>query len=168
MKKVLFILMMLPLIVTSQIDSIKVNYPNLETKVIDVDDIPQAELYNKYKTWVKKTFKNPDYVIKSDIKDDYLRINGLSYFSFKWMGTQTYSYTYTLTVSFKDGKYKIEFSDIRMEGGKPLPEFFFDKKGSLKKQRVNNDMYHSFLQDINRLYFEIYDFIIAKDKLNDW
>lgn len=158
--KVIFFLL-LPVMSFSQIDSIKISNSKLEESIVKVENLGAKEIYNGIKKWVFKTYKNPNLVLKSDIYNEYLRIDGVSSFSFKWMGTQTYNYSYSVSLNIKDGKYKIQFSNIDMSG-KSLPDFFYDKKGERKKQKVNIDMYNSFLDNINLIHFDLYNSIISK------
>ena len=50
--------------------------------------------------------------------------------------------------------------------GKTFPNFYFDKKGNLKKHRVFKEMYHSVLKEINLIHYSIYNYINKNNK--DW
>ena len=68
----------------------------------------QSELYKKALDWVSVTFKNPKEVIKAQIENDYIRIEGSSknLVCFNAMGKSCNTAKYNIEISFKDGKYK--------------------------------------------------------------
>lgn len=76
-------------------------------------DVPgtQSEIYAKTLNWVKETYKNPDVVLKMKIENEKIRIEGFkeSFLCTKIMGGQSCSNaTYTIEISFKDGRYKFD------------------------------------------------------------
>ena len=165
MKKLFLLLLFTSLNIYSQIDSVKIKYPKIESTFINIDSLDSSSLYKKSKNWVKKYYNNPDFVLRSDIENEYLRINGVSNYSFKWMGTQVYSFDYTLELNFKNGKIKADFINITTEG-KKVPEFFFDNKGVQKKQKVNQEMKLSMEKQINNILFDLYSYLISNQ--NNW
>jgi hypothetical protein len=74
----------------------------------------QEELYKKTIDWVQVTFKNPREVIKGQIQNDYIRIEGSSenLVSFCPMGCYNYLTRYQIEISLKDDKYKFEILNI--------------------------------------------------------
>ncbi len=150
----------------SQIDTIKIDYPKIKYVVNKVDSLNAEKIYIKTKSWIGTHYKNPSIVLKYDIKNETIRIDGLDNFSFSWMGTQTYDFTYTLNIDFKEGKYKVEFSNIVLFKMQTAPDFFYDKYGIRKTQRVNIDMCNSFINTLNDINLSLYNHINQKQK--DW
>lgn len=71
----------------------------------------QSEIYNKAVNWIKETYKNPDQVIKMTIENEKLRFEGYqsNFHCLKSLGmTSCSNLTYTIEISFKDGKYKFD------------------------------------------------------------
>lgn len=73
------------------------------------------ELYKKTLDWVAVTFKNPKEVIKAQIENDYIRIEGakLNMLCIKSLGMSYCSNArYQIEISFKDGKYKFDVTKL--------------------------------------------------------
>jgi len=93
--------------------------------IVEFDSIPREKLYKLIKNWIKETYKNPDKVIKAEIDNKKIRFEGFtdSDISISGLGQKVYgSYTYTITISVKDNKYK--FEPISLEsavGSYPIP-----------------------------------------------
>lgn len=92
--------------------------PNGITDYIVVNTDPaltKSELYKRAINWVKTTYKNPESVLKSEIQEESIRINGFQNDAVcnKALGMTTcFGLEYTLEISFKDGKYKFDFMDL--------------------------------------------------------
>jgi hypothetical protein len=83
--------------------------------VIPVQNKTQAELYKKALDWVSVTYKNPKEVIKAQIENDYIRIEGFksSMLCIKTLGMLSCSDArYQIEISFKDGKYKFDLTKL--------------------------------------------------------
>lgn len=82
--------------------------------VTPVEGKTQAELYKKTLDWVAVTYNNPKEVIKAQIENDYIRIEG----SKKNLVCVTrliefcYNTRYQIEISFKEGKYKFDVIKI--------------------------------------------------------
>lgn len=116
--------------------------------VTEVSGKTQSELYKKAIDWVAVTYKNPKEVIKAQIENDYIRIQGATstMVVFSIMGSKSYyDARYQVEISFKDGKYKFDLIEIEYytpaskygAGGwsylvlSPL-DYMYNKKGELK------------------------------------
>lgn len=76
----------------------------------------QSDLYKKTLDWVSTTYKNPKEVIKAQIENDYIRIEGFKskMLCMKSLGIMNcFDVRYQIEISFKDGRYK--FDVIRIE-----------------------------------------------------
>lgn len=73
------------------------------------------ELYKKTLDWVAITYKNPKEVVKAQIENDYIRIEGFksNLLCIKSLGLLTCSdVRYQIEISFKDGKYKFDLTKL--------------------------------------------------------
>ena len=69
--------------------------------VVECENKTQSELYKKTLDWVAVNYNTPSDVIKGQIENDYIRIEGFSK-DLVANGTR-----YQIEISFKDGKYKL-------------------------------------------------------------
>jgi hypothetical protein len=84
--------------------------------VTQVDGKTQSDLYKKVLDWVQVTYRNPKEVLKAQIENDYVRIEGSKSNSLctKALGMATcWDIRYQIEIYVKDGKYK--FDVIRLE-----------------------------------------------------
>lgn len=85
--------------------------------VVDVDSLSKENLYIQVKNWVLETYNTPSEVIKSEIKNKKIRIEGSksSGLSVKGILGESYYYNirYSIEISVRDGKYK--FDPISLE-----------------------------------------------------
>lgn len=117
--------------------------------VSDVQGKSKDEIYRKTVEWINKTYKDPKEVIKAEVVNDYVRIEGISdglNCSAPLGMTLCQNVRYQIEISVKDSKYK--FDVIEMEtymtpstysrgGWLPLYEnnnttFIFKKDGTIK------------------------------------
>ena len=79
-------------------------------RVTDSLDLTGHELYEKSLEWVTSTYQNTEGVIQSEIKDQMIRIQGVSSepidYIFNWR------IGYTLQIDIKDNKTRMRISDI--------------------------------------------------------
>jgi hypothetical protein len=86
-----------------------------EFVVVQTENKTAADLYRLSTNWIKETYKNPNEVIKSTIDNEMIRLNGVSMsgIGIKALGMITrYSVNYTISIYFKDNKYRIELNEI--------------------------------------------------------
>ena len=67
-----------------------------------------ADNYKKVKDYINKNYNTPSRVIKSDIKDEYIRIEGYSKNLYKTGGVNMDG-TYVLEFKFKKDKIKLTY-----------------------------------------------------------
>lgn len=142
-----------------------------------VTEIPNAtaeQLFLKTKEWIQQTYKNPNSVLKAEIVNDMVRIEGFqqAFFYTKSIIRQDYDLEYSIEISFKDGKYKFSFvpGQISYNGSPNFLTFrnFFKDDGSVRK--VYQASYDSALVSLNDLYLSHYNYISGKttEKKKDW
>lgn len=137
----------------------------------------QAELYKKALDWVSVTYKNPKEVIKAQIENEYIRIEGSSkdIICMNAMGKNYFDAKYQIEISFKDGKYKFDIIEIEQFAANQWRNLnltdlsvFFDKNGNIK------NMYKCFPETLtnyfNQLNLNLNNFLNNKEstKKNEW
>ena len=152
--------------------------------VTEVPGKTQSELYKKAIDWVSVTYKNPKEVIKAQIENDYIRIEGSKdgLVCIQTMMNFCYLTRYQIEISLKDGKYKFDL--IKLEyyiapskygaGGwydyqlTDMKEYFKDNgepKGRFKKNMPQLTAY------FNQLNKELFEFLSSENipsKKSDW
>jgi len=125
MKKTLFILALLissPLIYAQELtvtpDGLRDKSNVEKTYVIIAAPNKTAEQsYNNIITYINKTYKNPQEVIKGDVKSEYLRFNThvSSFLVIKNSGVKVdIDANYTIELAFKNDRVKFEVTDLDM------------------------------------------------------
>jgi len=142
----------------------------------------QNELYKKALEWVSYFFKVPGEVIKANVENDYIRIEGSSkdLICYSYMGKRCGDTKYEIEISFKDGKYKFdvlsisEFNNISKSTSWTNFEInntasYFDKKGEVKSS------YKFIIKTVpeyfNSINLNLKDFLtgeVVASKKNDW
>ena len=116
MNKHLLALLLVPFIGFSQF---KTNDEgNLEfEKVIEADSLSSKQLHDKTAEWAALTFNDSNKVTKLD-REDKIIINALSILSLNVSGIPIDGkLEYSLVISFKQGRYKIDFTNIITKTG---------------------------------------------------
>ncbi len=74
----------------------------------------QSDLYKKTLDWVSTTYKNPKEVIKAQIENDYIRIEGIKSNMLCVISgaSSCFDVRYQIEISFKDGRYKFDVTKI--------------------------------------------------------
>ena len=159
----MLLLLFVPFMGFSQVcDSIKMTTTDFTPVIIQLNGKSNSEIYSKIKSWINRTYKNPDLVIKADEKDSYIRLHSIDTFEFRQMGLATNNYSYDLEILIKDSKYKINFfniNDISISNGS-LPNYFFKENGELYGfKKVNLSMQKGILNSLNKIHFSIFNYI---------
>jgi hypothetical protein len=112
MKKLLFSLLLISAFANAQETEFKFTKDGFTDYVIGtVPNKTASELYKKTIDWVNITYKNPREVIKAQIENDYIRIEGFksSMLCKKiLLSNICENGRYQIEISFKDGKYKFD------------------------------------------------------------
>ena len=112
MKKIVIILLLVSGVLTAQERDFKFTKDGFTDYVIGkVPNKTASELYKKSIDWVNITFKNPREVIKAQIENDYIRIEGISSSMLCLkilLSNNCEDGRYQIEISFKDGKYKFD------------------------------------------------------------
>jgi hypothetical protein len=97
--------------------------------VVNVDSLNKKELYTQVKNWILETYNTPSEVIKSEIENKKIRIEGSksNLVVMKGMLGEPYYYDsrYSIEISVRDGKYK--FDPISLKYWIPSSEYISAK-----------------------------------------
>jgi hypothetical protein len=130
-----------------------------ESVIYTVENQNQAEIYALAKKWVIKTYKNPNTVLSADLANESLKINGFAKGIVKWDMGDGWNLNYTLTIDFKDNKYRLNI-DPDIDGNQIEWASFFKsdgtKKGGYKGGPDSMDKYFNTLSD------DLYMFVKTK------
>ena len=160
------------------IPQLKITPNGVEPIVVEVKEMSASEIYSQAKKWVQETYDNPSEVLKADLVNEKIRIDGFVTNAWwcKPMGiTQNMDMNYQLEISFKDGKYRFEYT---------VGQFYPSGGGGQKAMytytifwKNNGDVRHSYADAIpsiektmNSLSMSFYKYIIGKksEKDSDW
>jgi hypothetical protein len=117
MKKFLTLLLFLPIMGMAQHTQFQFTKDTITDYVVtSVEGKTAAELYKKTLDWINVTYKNPREVIKSQIENEYIRIEGSSetLVVLKPLYKVNYLSRYSVEFYFKEGRFKMDV--IRVEG----------------------------------------------------
>lgn len=180
MKKITFLFAFVSVIGFSQ-TSIKYDYNHILPSYVvnEVDGMSANDMYQKSINWIKEMFKNPDKVIKAQIEGEMVRFNGtcVDCILVQVMGSKSYfTASYTVSLYFKDGRYKFEIKDYIYNTGSPyfvktsLEDVspFYKKNGDVRK--THKDVPVSGEQIINDLNTSLYNYLTntGGSKNDDW
>ena len=90
-------------------------FATVASSVVVDKDGTAAELYSSTMNWINETYKSPEDVIKGNIENKYVKINGFtsSLFSVNLLGSKKYhDARYTIEFRFKDNKFKVDIINL--------------------------------------------------------
>jgi hypothetical protein len=112
MKKLIIGLLFITTFANAQETEFKFNKERFTDYVVgNVEGKTATELYKKTIDWISVTYKNPKEVIKAQIENEYIRIEGAkeNMICLKSLGMlNCYNARYLIEISLKDGKYKFD------------------------------------------------------------
>ena len=101
MKKLLFLLLVAPVLVYGQ----EINEQSNGYKKVVVVEMTKNEIYTKAKEWIVVNYKSAKDVIQLDTEDKII-IKGN--FTYNYPNGEAYGVRHTTTISIRDNKYKID------------------------------------------------------------
>ena len=153
--------------------------------VIKKDSMSVSDGYNKVLGWINVNYNTPKEVIKAQLENEYIRIEGInqSISSQKILGSIIfYKGKYSLTFEFKQDKIKMELTNLMVYnkpsqttvGGwieqRPTYSSQFRKNGKPRKSIVQ--YYNGFNDSMNDLKLSLQDFVDNETKSitkkDDW
>lgn len=167
MKKLIYILLFTALIsnsVFSQDTQFTLTKDGLTDFIVTpVENKTAIEIYKKTIDWVLKTYKNPKEVIKAQVENDYIRIEGVSnsLICINASGSKICNpTTYVIEISVKDGKYKFDVLDLSQFSAQTNSwvhfkfdadqmKYAYNKKGELTKYCIYYPEIPMFFNSLN-------------------
>jgi hypothetical protein len=150
--------------------------------VTEVTGKTQSELYKKSIDWVSVTYKNPKEVIKAQIENDYVRIEGIKESIMSGYLGMKHPIMYEIEISLKEGRYKFDLLSIKYYV--PANQYsagywknyeikdvadHYKKTGEIKSKY--KDDHENFPAYFNQLNKELFTFLSSENipsKKNDW
>lgn len=117
MKKILIALVLMPFIGLAQHTEFQFTKDTITDYVVsNVEGKNAAELYKKTLDWISVSYKNPKEVIKAQIENEYIRIEGSTEILvvLKPLYKVYYPSRYQVEFYFKEGRFKMDV--IKVEG----------------------------------------------------
>ncbi|MGL2967342.1 DUF4468 domain-containing protein [Flavobacterium sp. XGLA_31] len=139
-------------------------------------DSPAKTLYTNALAWVKENNKAPD-AVKMTVENEKITFQGIkdNFFCNKAGGTTVCSKAiYTIEMTFKDGKYKFDITEIVLKdiNGKisrpNMNDFseYYDKDGNLKKYMTDLPAtYETYFNGLNKSFVS---YMEKKKKAENW
>lgn len=146
-----------------------------EPLVVDVENKSAEEIYLKAKDWIQTYYKNPNEVLKADISNQMLKIEGYAVngFQTKAFGiVGNMDYNYTIELEFKENKYRLTYiiHNFYSKGQMALYTYksFIKSDGTIRKQHEFS--YDTLLKNVNETSNSLFNFINSTSniKKNDW
>lgn len=160
---IIILILQISFCVFSQENKVTISIEGISEIVNTTEGKTAKENYISVLEWVKKTYKNPDYVIKAQIEDSYIRFSGYDYFKAKNQPGQI-RLEYLVAIEFKENRFKVSFLDVTYHG-KTVPKSLYKANGEERKDKY----YISSKLEIERLLSEmnqkIYEVCTIK---SDW
>ena len=160
-------LLLLPILLFTAMataQDIKITAQGIEPVVVQADSITAMQMYDRVKTYVQKTYKNPDKVIKVDEPGKLLRFEGYKYYESGLYNSGNYFFSSQL--EFKDGRYKITFVDVYFKSGTvdiPYTKIFNDK-GEVRHYAAYKKQFEFFTDLLNGVNDAVKAAIMSKEK----
>ncbi|WP_264520566.1 DUF4468 domain-containing protein [Flavobacterium sp. N1994] len=160
----------------AQDTAFKFSKEGLTDFIVTSYDSPAKDLFKRTVAWVKENNKSAD-AVKSVVEDEKITFQGVkdNFLCSKAGGTTVCSNaTYTIEITFKDGKYKFAVTDIVLKdiNGKiarpNLDDFseYYDKDGNVKKYL--SDAPNSYEGLFNGLNQSLVTYMDKKKKADNW
>lgn len=162
------------LLFSQEILKLKLTPEGVDPVILTISGKSAAEIYKKSLEWVQETYEDPDDALKANIENKKIRINGftLDALSFKNMVVVNWGVSYTLEISFKDGKSRFDynirhFTGLENEITKITYQNFYKKNGEIRKSYL--PAVSSIENTMNDLLLNYFNYVTDKtDDVNDW
>ena len=142
--------------------------------VLQLEGMKAADIYKKTLNYVQETYKNPSEVLKADIINEMVRINGYKRNAWSQKLPMTplfyYDMEYTLEIEFKDNKTRLILTPVQFWAGDTKALFTHmdilkDTKGA-KKFAI--EAKPGLEKAMNEIALSYYNYIKGNEKKSDW
>ena len=155
-------------------ETVKLSSEGIKPVVVEMEGKSASEMYKDAKQWVNTQFKNPKEVLKAEVENDMIRVDGYcpDCFGIKAIGMVMYDYSYTLEIYFKDGKYKYDVQVTKLsDNGAP---FAYNYTAFYKNDGTVRNMYKKTVEtmetSLNETFLSFQDYMSGKTQKakSDW
>ncbi len=125
----------------------------------------KSKIFKQAKEWILLSYNTPSIVLKAEIADEYLRLNGVKKSAVCWDALSgCVDMDYDLTIEIKDGKYRLtyvinQFTWRGQSTGYSFPQFF-KKDGSPKS--LYGKAIPQVEESMNALNLSLYKYIVGE------
>jgi hypothetical protein len=174
MKKIFLSVLLLTakLAFTQDLPKFELTKDGVQPIVVNIDSFSILTLYQKTLNWIQENYKNPKEVLKANIENETIRIEGYkkNAWFYKSLGMkQEYDMEYSFQIEFKEGRIRLTFIPGQFwgDGQKILYNYptFFKNSGEIKV--AYKDAKPSLEQSMNDLVFSLFTYIKGNKK-SDW
>ncbi len=160
--------------VPENLPELKLNGASFEPIVVKVEGKSASDLYNAAQIWVQKYYKNPGEVLKSDIPNKSIRIEGYNgaMCMMKSMMRIIFGSTYTIELGFKDGRYRLIFYPGEISNSSSVKSYplsmYLKKDGTI--QPGYKFMFQTYEFNANKISADIYKYLTGEvqEQEDDW
>ena len=137
MRKIIFFILFITATCFSQeLPKLELTPEGVLPIIVKIENKSANQLYKDALNWVQETYNNPESVLKANIENEKIRINGFGK-NVWYYDKFSMNMDYTIEISFKDGKYRFEFfvGQFYVNGGqKTLYDYTIFFKDDLNKK----------------------------------
>lgn len=165
---------------SQDIQELKLTKDGVKPVVLNFEDLTSNQIYDKSLMWIQEDFINPKDVLKENIENEKIVIDGFAQKAwwFESMGLKNYNHMqYTVKIYFKENSVVFEYvvgEFYILEGPKAQYDYkmFFDKEGSVRKQY--DEAVPSLELTMNTLLLSYYNYVsgnnvqVAEKDLNKY
>lgn len=160
-KLMLFVFIsILPVLLFSQNDTICGLIPSKDKKVcydgvVNIQGQTASTIYANAKSWVATNFGSAKSVIETDVENSLLVLKGI-------LTEDTYTtYKFTLTLQFKDGRYKYTLTDLKYK--------FMTAESAVEDMPFMSSCIEKTAKEFNTFFVSFIDrFKLGINKDNNW
>ena len=158
-----------------EIPRLKLTPEGVAPVVLTFDGLSASDIYSKSLEWVQETYNNPSEVLKANIKNKKIRIDGFKEkaLSFRTVVLNEWGVSYTLEISFKDEKCRFSYNInyfTGSDGSRTAITYknFFRKNGEIRNSYIS--AVFSLNKSMNDLLISYYNYVsgITDAENDDW
>ena len=175
MKKIILILLVLCSLTGNAQDSIpkfQVTPDGIAPIVLQLNSMAVSDIYKKTLNYVQEYYKNPKEVLKADIPNELVRINGFKKEAWAQKLPMTpifyYDMDYTLEIEMKENKVRLSLTPNQfwagdIKGNFTVKDFFLDTKAAKKFAEQAKPGLENAINEISQGYYNYLKGLVKKD-----
>jgi hypothetical protein len=171
MKYIIYLYILFPAILLSQIKSPEIIGGTIEPVVVQVDGLSKMTIQERINSWIDSSYRSPENVIKVN-NENQIRIRAYDECFFKSIaiGKVCYNVYYFITIDIKEGKYRFsfEFDEITYDGTYNFNfTVYFKKDGTLRKGKAARFALETANKSVGILFDSLYYTVSGQKSEND-